>query len=86
MGVRAGTIDRYAAIDVRTGKVMTSVSPTHMILDFLRLMKKVVAAYPDTKVHVVLMLPRARQVMLKNGLPSRTETLSFTSLRRVRHG
>jgi transposase len=52
--VRAGTIDLYAAIDVRTGKVFTSLSPTHATPDFLRLMKKVVAAYPGTKVHVVL--------------------------------
>jgi transposase len=52
--VRAGTIDMYAAIDIRTGKVITSLSPTHAASDFLRLMKKVVAAYPDMKVHVVL--------------------------------
>ena len=52
--VRAGTIDLYAAIDVRTGKVFTSLSPTHATPDFLRLLKKVVAAYPGKKVHVVL--------------------------------
>src|SRR3712207_1951084 len=52
--VRAGTIDMYAAIDIRTGKVITSLSPTHATSDFLRLMKKVVAAYPGKKVHVVL--------------------------------
>jgi hypothetical protein len=44
----------YAAIDICTGKVITSLSPTHAALDFLRLMKKVVAAYPRKKVRVVL--------------------------------
>src|SRR3712207_6036281 len=52
--VRAGTIDLYAAIDTRTGKVITSLSPTPAAPDFLRLMRKVVAAYPDQKIHVVL--------------------------------
>ncbi len=51
---RMGTTDLYAAIDIRTGRVLTSLSPTHATPDFLRLMKKVVAAYPDQKVHVVL--------------------------------
>jgi transposase len=52
--VRKGTTDLYAAIDIRTGKVMTSLSPTHATPDFLRLIKKVVAAYPGQKVHIVL--------------------------------
>lgn len=52
--VRAGTIDLYAAIDICTGKVITSLSPTHAAPDFLRLMKKVVAAYSGKKIHVVL--------------------------------
>ena len=52
--VRAGTIDLYAAIDIRTGKVITSLSPTHAAPDFIRLMKKVVAAYSGKKIHVVL--------------------------------
>jgi DDE superfamily endonuclease len=52
--VRAGTIDLYAAIDIRTGKVITSLSPTHAAPDFIQLMKKVVAAYLGKKVHVVL--------------------------------
>ncbi len=51
---RMGTTDLYAAMDVRTGKVITSLSQTHATPDFLRLMKKVVAAYPGQKVHVVL--------------------------------
>ncbi|MGH9195294.1 MAG: IS630 family transposase [Acidimicrobiia bacterium] len=52
--VRKGTTDLYAALDIRTGKVLTSLSPTHATPDFLRLMKKVVSAYPDQKIHVVL--------------------------------
>lgn len=52
--VRAGTIDMYAAIDIRTGKAFASLSPTHATPDFLRLMKKVVTAYPGKKIHVVL--------------------------------
>lgn len=52
--VRRGTVDMYASIDVRIGKVITSISKTHTTDDFLRLMKKVVAAYPGQKIHVVL--------------------------------
>jgi transposase len=52
--VRAGTIDMYASIDIRTGKVFTSLSPTHATPDFLRLMNKVVAAHRGKKIHVVL--------------------------------
>ncbi|MDQ3763910.1 MAG: IS630 family transposase [Actinomycetota bacterium] len=51
---RMGTTDLYAAMDVRTGKVIASLSKTHASSDFLRLMKKIVAAYPGQKVHVVL--------------------------------
>jgi transposase len=49
-----GTMDLYAALDIRTGKVIASLSQTHTTSDFLRLMKKVVAEYPGQKVHVVL--------------------------------
>jgi transposase len=51
---RMGTTDLYAAMDIRTGKVITSLSQTHATPDFLRLMKKVVAAHPGQKIHVVL--------------------------------
>ncbi len=51
---RKGTTDLYAALDIRTGKVITSLSSTHATSYFLRLMKKVVAAYPGQKIHVVL--------------------------------
>ena len=49
-----GTTDLYAAMDVRTGKVITSLAKTHATPDFLRLMKKIVTAYDGQKVHVVL--------------------------------
>jgi hypothetical protein len=49
-----GTADLYAALDIRTGKVIASLSRAHATPDFLRLMKKVVAEYPGRKVHVVL--------------------------------
>jgi transposase len=52
--VRAGTTDLYAAIEIRTGKVITCLSATHATADFLRLLKKVVAAYKGQKIHVVL--------------------------------
>lgn len=52
--VRKGTVDLYAAIDVRTGGVVSSLSKTHATPDFLRLMDKVVEEYKGTKIHVVL--------------------------------
>ena len=51
---RMGTTDMYAAMDLGSGKVITSLSPTHNTHDFLRLMKKVVVAYAGKKIHVVL--------------------------------
>ena len=50
---RRGTTDLYAAMDVRTGKVITSLAQAHATPDFLRLMTKVVAAYDGQTVHVV---------------------------------
>src|ERR1044072_5399137 len=56
--IRNGTLDMYAAIDVRTGRVTASLSKTHATPDFLRLMKKVVAGYDsETKIHVDLDKP-----------------------------
>jgi len=51
---RCGTSDLYAALDIRTGRVVASLSSTHATADFLRLMRKVVAAHPGKKIHVVL--------------------------------
>ena len=52
--VRMGTTDLYAAMDIQTGRVIASLSRTHAAPDFLRLMGRVVAAYPGQRVHVVL--------------------------------
>jgi transposase len=52
--VRAGTVDVYAALDIRTGKVITSISKTHTAKDFLRLMRKVAATYSEKKIHIIL--------------------------------
>lgn len=51
---RMGTVDMYAAMDLGTGKVTASLSPTHNTKDFLRLMNKVVSEYDGKKIHVVL--------------------------------
>ena len=51
---RHGVLDLYAALEVATGRVTHQFSPTHTAADFLRFMKKVVRAYPDRDLHVVL--------------------------------
>lgn len=51
---RMGTTDLYAALDVTTGRVFTSLGPTHNSADFITLMRKVVRAYPGQRIHVVL--------------------------------
>jgi transposase len=51
---RHGVLDLYAALEIATGKVTHQFSPTHTAADFLRFMNKVVRAYPDLDLHVVL--------------------------------
>lgn len=51
---RHGTVDLYAALDTRTGQVTHKVTDTHTALDFLGFMRKVVRAYPDQELHVIL--------------------------------
>jgi transposase len=51
---RHGVLDLYAALEIATGKVTHQFSPTHTAADFLRFMRKVVRAYPDRELHVVL--------------------------------
>ena len=51
---RHGTIDLYAAMNMATGRVQTVLSSTHNSTDFLRLMRKVVAANPGKRIHVIL--------------------------------
>ncbi len=51
---RHGVLDLYAALEVATGRVTHQFSPTHTAADYLRFMKKVVRAYPDRDLRVVL--------------------------------
>jgi len=51
---RHGVRDLFAALEIATGTVTHRFSPTHTAADFLRFMKKVVHAYPDRDLHVVL--------------------------------
>src|SRR4029453_13923410 len=86
--VRNGTLDMYAAIDVRTGKVTTSLSKTHATADFLRLMKKIVADHDvKSKIHVILDKLRfiCRRTLV-NGSRSRRGELSSILRRPARHG
>jgi transposase len=51
---RHGVVDLYAALEVATGKVTHRMSNRHTGADFLAFMKKVVRAYPDQELHVIL--------------------------------
>lgn len=51
---RHGVVDLYAALEVATGKVTHKVTDGHTAIDFLGFMKKIVRAYPDQELHVIL--------------------------------
>ncbi len=51
---RHGTVDLYAALETRTGKVTHKVTDKHTARDFLGFMRKVVRAYPAQELHVIL--------------------------------
>jgi transposase len=51
---RHGTSTLFAALDVTTGKVMTAHKRRRRRIEFLDFMNEIVAAYPDTAIHVVL--------------------------------
>jgi transposase len=51
---RHGVIDLYAALEVATGKVTHRLSASHKAVDFISFMNKVVRAYPEQELHVVL--------------------------------
>ena len=51
---RHGVIDLYAALEVATGKVTHRLSESHTSKDFLTFMNKVVRAYANPSLHVVL--------------------------------
>lgn len=52
--VRNGTSTLFAALNVATGKVMAAHKNRRRRIEFLDFMNTVVAAYPDTALHVVL--------------------------------
>lgn len=51
---RHGVVDLYAALEVATGKVTHKLTEAHTAVDFLGFMKKVVRAYPNQELHVIL--------------------------------
>ncbi|TMA74813.1 MAG: IS630 family transposase, partial [Deltaproteobacteria bacterium] len=51
---RHGVVDLYAALEVATGDVTHRLSARHTAADFLTFMRKVVRAYPDRELHVIL--------------------------------
>lgn len=51
---RHGVLDLYAALEIATGKVTHEVSESHTAQDFLAFMKKLVRAYPQRELRVIL--------------------------------
>jgi transposase len=51
---RHGVLDLYAALDLATGNVTHRISESHTAADFLTFMNKVVRAYPQQELHVIL--------------------------------
>jgi len=52
--VRNGTSTLFAAFEVATGKVMATHKNRRRRVEFLNFMNSIVAAYPDTDIHVIL--------------------------------
>jgi transposase len=51
---RNGTSTLFAAFEVATGKVMAAHKNRRRRIDFLDFMNSIIAAYPDTAIHVIL--------------------------------
>jgi hypothetical protein len=51
---RHGTSTLFAALEAATGQVMTAHKRRRRRIEFLEFMNEIVAAYPDTAIHVVL--------------------------------
>ena len=51
---RHGTLNLFAALEVATGEVITSVTQTKTRQDFIQFMSEVVAEYPNQEIHVIL--------------------------------
>jgi transposase len=52
--VRHGTTTLFAALEIATGKVTGLTQPRHRHQEFLRFLKHVAKAYPDTELHLVM--------------------------------
>jgi transposase len=52
--VRHGTTTLFAALDIATGQVTGACLPRHRHQEFLRFLKQVARAYPDTELHLVM--------------------------------
>ncbi|SDP36570.1 Winged helix-turn helix [Nakamurella panacisegetis] len=52
--VRHGTTTLFAALDIATGTVTGICQPRHRHQEFLRFLKQVAKAYPDTDLHLVM--------------------------------
>jgi transposase len=51
---RHGVMDLFAALETATGKVTHRLSASHTATDFIGFMNKVVRAYPEQPLHVIL--------------------------------
>jgi hypothetical protein len=51
---RHGTTTLFAALEVATGKIIAAHSKRRRRVEFLGFMKRVVAAFPDRELHVIL--------------------------------
>ena len=52
--VRHGTTTLFAALEVATGNVVAITQPRHRRQEFLRFLKHVAKAYPDSELHLVM--------------------------------
>ena len=52
--VRHGTTTLFAALEIATGQVTATCQPRHRHQEFLRFLKQVARAYPDTDLHLVM--------------------------------
>jgi transposase len=51
---RHGTTSLYAALEIATGQVVTDCQPRHTAEEFLRFLRRIVRAYPQRQLHLVL--------------------------------
>ena len=73
--LRNGTSTLFAAFEVATGKVTTAHKNRRRRVEFLEFMNRIVAAHPDTAIHVVL--DNLNTHKPKNGRWQRHPTVQF---------